>query len=242
MTSHLRISSAINNLGAVACSLALCLAGGTVWDQAQAQAQSPIQFKVDPDSISVSGISSGADLAHQLHIAYSSLIHGVGLLAASPYYCAKGDSNKAMQYCSKFGAQMGQPYNGPPDANYVDSLVAATNKEFQNRRIDDPAGVKDDKIYLFSGTNDTLVPQEIMDAVRLYYTKLGVNPDNIKYVKDVPAGHAMVTVSYGNDCPVLASPYINHVARKETPPTRFWSTFMDHSTRLALVVKRVAPL
>jgi len=29
---------------------------------------------------------------------------------------------------------------------------------------------------------DSLVPQEVMDAVRLYYTKLGVNPANIKYV------------------------------------------------------------
>lgn len=211
MTSNLRASPAINSLGAIACGLALCLAGGMVWDQAQAQ---PPQFKVDPNSISVSGISSGADLAHQLHIAFSSLIHGVGLLAASPYYCAKGDSNQAMQYCSKFGAKMGQPYKGPPSTQYVSSLVAATNREFQKGRIDDPAGVKDDKIYLFAGMKDSLVPQEAMDAVRLYYTNLGVNPANIKYVKDVPAEHAMVTVSYGNDCSVLASPYINQCGSK----------------------------
>ncbi|MCK7501049.1 MAG: cysteine desulfurase [Comamonadaceae bacterium] len=75
--------------------------------------------------------------------------------------------------------------------------------------------MKDDKIYLFAGTKDSLVPQEVMDAVRLYYTNLGVNPANIKYVKDVPAGHAMVTVSYGNDCSVLASPYINQCGSKE---------------------------
>lgn len=95
MTSNLRVSSTNSNLGAVACGLALCLASGPVWDQARAE--SPIQFRVDPESISVSGISSGADLAHQFHIAYSSIIHGIGLLAASPYYCAKGDLNKALQ-------------------------------------------------------------------------------------------------------------------------------------------------
>ena len=153
MTSDLRVSSISSNLRAMVCGLALCLAGGTVWDQARAE--SSIQFRVDPNSVSASGISSGADLAHQLHIAYSSLIHGVGLLAASPYYCAKGDSNQAMQYCSKFGTQMGQPYKGPPDAAYVDSLVKATNEAFKNREIDNPEGVKDDKIYLFSGARDS---------------------------------------------------------------------------------------
>jgi hypothetical protein len=109
---------------------------------------------------------------------------------------------------------MGQPYKGPPDAAYVDSLVKATNEAFKNHQIDDPEGVKDDKIYLFSGAKDSLVPQEVMDAVLLYYIKLGVNPANIKYVKDVPAEHAMVTSSYGNDCSVLASPYIDQCGSK----------------------------
>ena len=67
------------------------------------QAQSPQRYNIQPDSVSVSGISSGADLAHQLHVAYSSTIHGVGLVAASPYHCAKDDVYKALQYCSKIG-------------------------------------------------------------------------------------------------------------------------------------------
>jgi hypothetical protein len=60
------------------------------------QAQSPQRYNIQPDSVSVSGVSSGADLAHQLHVAYSSKIHGVGLLAASPYHCAKDDVYKCL--------------------------------------------------------------------------------------------------------------------------------------------------
>jgi len=156
------------------------------------QAQSPQRYNIQPDSVSVSGISSGADFAHQLHVAYSSKIHGVGLVAASPYRCAKNDAYKAVQYCSKTGEGFGLPYNGPPTPDYVESLVSDTKKAFNEDQIDDPAGVKTAKIYLFSGTNDTTVPQPIVKAVELFYTKLGVNSNNIKTDYDVPAGHGMV--------------------------------------------------
>src|SRR5437764_6182259 len=99
------------------------------------QAQSSQRYNIQPDSVSVSGISSGADFAHQLHVAYSSKIHGVGLLAASPYHCAKDDLSKALQYCSKIGAEFGQPYNGPPTPGYVETLVSDTKKAFNEDLI-----------------------------------------------------------------------------------------------------------
>ena len=176
---------------------------------APCQAQ-PQRYNIQADSVSVSGISSGADLAHQLHVALSSKIHGLGLLAASPYHCAKGDVDKALQYCSRTGADFGQPYNGPPSPDYVESLVAETKTAFNEAKIDDPAGLRTAKIYLFSGTNDTTVPQPIVKAVELFYRKLGVDPNNIKTEYDVHAGHGMVTKSYGNECSTSNSPYINN--------------------------------
>src|SRR2546423_2837382 len=143
------------------------------------QAQSPQRYNVQPDSVSVSGISSGADFAHQLHVAYSSKIHGVGLLAASPYHCAKDDLSKALQYCSKIGAEFGHPYNGPPNPDYVESLVSDTKKAFNENQIDDPAGIKTAKIYLFSGTNDTKVPQPIVKGVELFNGHQASLPDKI---------------------------------------------------------------
>ena len=44
--------------------------------------------KLEPSSVTVSGISSGAFFAHQFHVAYSSLVKGVGIVAGGPYACA----------------------------------------------------------------------------------------------------------------------------------------------------------
>ena len=44
----------------------------------------------DPDSITISGFSGGSYAATQLHVIYSDLIKGSGLIAGGPY----GDDNK----------------------------------------------------------------------------------------------------------------------------------------------------
>ncbi len=50
------------------------------------------QYNVDPDSITVSGLSSGGAMAMQFHIAFSSYVKGSGVLAGSNktvfvYFC-----------------------------------------------------------------------------------------------------------------------------------------------------------
>merc|ERR1719498_1551259 len=47
------------------------------------------------DGITVSGISSGAYMAHQIHIAFSKVTHGAGIVAGGPYFCA-GDPPKSV--------------------------------------------------------------------------------------------------------------------------------------------------
>ena len=49
--------------------------------------------------ITVSGISSGAFMAVQLHIAFSSIISGAAVYAGGPYWCAQGSLNTAMMEC-----------------------------------------------------------------------------------------------------------------------------------------------
>src|SRR5256885_9945000 len=46
------------------------------------------RFPVDPAEVSVSGISSGAFMANQLHIAHSAGIIGAGMIAGGLYGCA----------------------------------------------------------------------------------------------------------------------------------------------------------
>jgi poly(3-hydroxybutyrate) depolymerase len=53
-------------------------------------------YNVDSSRISVSGISSGGFMAVQLHVAYSSLFKGVGVVAGGPYYCAQDQFTSAL--------------------------------------------------------------------------------------------------------------------------------------------------
>ncbi|MCB1574574.1 MAG: hypothetical protein KDI80_11380, partial [Xanthomonadales bacterium] len=47
-------------------------------------------LKLDPSRTTVSGLSSGAYMATQAHMAFSDHIAGVALLAGGPYGCAEG--------------------------------------------------------------------------------------------------------------------------------------------------------
>jgi len=48
------------------------------------------RLALDADAISLSGISAGAFMAQQFHVAHSAHIAGVGLIAGGPYRCAAG--------------------------------------------------------------------------------------------------------------------------------------------------------
>src|SRR4051812_24255235 len=47
-------------------------------------------YPVDPGKVSISGISSGAFMANQFHIAHSALIMGAAMVARGPYAFALG--------------------------------------------------------------------------------------------------------------------------------------------------------
>src|SRR3954469_1155512 len=59
-----------------------------------ASAADPLgRYPVDPTQISVAGISSGAFMANQLHVAHSADIMGIGVVAGGPFGCAVADTN-----------------------------------------------------------------------------------------------------------------------------------------------------
>ena len=56
---------------------------------ASADAAEPLgRYPVDPTQISVAGLSSGAFMANQLHIAHSADIMGAAMIAGGLYGCA----------------------------------------------------------------------------------------------------------------------------------------------------------
>ncbi len=48
-------------------------------------------LNVDTSQISVVGLSSGAAMATQMHVAFSKTFMGAGIVAGVPYYCAEED-------------------------------------------------------------------------------------------------------------------------------------------------------
>ncbi len=162
-------------------------------------------YTIDLDGITVSGVSSGGYMAQQFHVAHSELVRGAAILAGGPYYCAgKGypfNLWKTLSKCMKMFF-----FWGPPN---VESSIEATRLAAARGAIDNPENMNTDKVYLFSGTLDDNVPQPIMDTLYAYYQEF-VDAENIVYVNNIPAAHAMITDDFGNTaCHLMAEPYIN---------------------------------
>jgi hypothetical protein len=173
---------------------ALCFAA------TQVQATEPLsRYNIDITSTTISGLSSGASMAHQFHLAESDIISGVAIIAGGPYYCAEGFLTNALRKCMK------QTGAGRPSA--TESLKSALSAEGKGQ-IPSLSNISNDRVYIFTGAMDTTVNPVSSVETRLLYTKLGVDADNLMYVDNVPAGHASMTLDQGNPCPITASPYI----------------------------------
>jgi len=147
--------------------------------------------------ITVSGLSAGAYMAVQMHVAFSSLVNGSAIFAGGPFYCAEGNLMYAEYKCM-------QTYQGLPN---VDQLVSLTKTDEKTGDIDKTANLADDKVYLFSGSADTVVKSDVMHSLQEYYNFF-VSPSAIVADFNVKAEHCWPTLSNGEACATLGSPYI----------------------------------
>jgi poly(3-hydroxybutyrate) depolymerase len=169
----------------------------SAWPAAAAQ---PLpEMHLDPAGTTVSGLSSGAFMAVQLHVAFSTHIAGAGVVAGGPYFCAEGLLSEALYRCM-------QTTIGPPrvDALVIDARALAAAGE-----IDPLEGLAGDRVYLFSGTADDTVTAPVVAAARDFYLAVGVAPEDIAYEHDVAAGHAFLVEDAENPCAASRSPFIN---------------------------------
>ncbi|MFD1560429.1 PHB depolymerase family esterase [Paraburkholderia silviterrae] len=183
---------------AAICALAVTFA----FTRAALAANALPPYHGDPSQTSVSGLSSGAFMAVQYQVAYSGSVVGAGVVAGGPYYCAAGNILNAT-IC------MGQVPFVPPNPALM--VTAAAGFASLNQ-IDPLSNLKKARIYVFSGTKDTVVHQQAVDATVSFFEEAGVPQSNLLYVNSVPAGHAFIAPSFGNVCSDNAPPYINHCA------------------------------
>lgn len=152
---------------------------------------------IDPTRITVSGISAGGAMAHQLHISYSDLFSGVGIIASPPFGCADGSLTTAMSNC------MGKSDSAPS----VAALIAGISTAAEQGNIAATENLGNDPVWLFHGTLDTTVAAGVSDATGALYAEY-VPAAQIRYVNDVEAGHNFPAQGNGHACTALEAPFV----------------------------------
>lgn len=159
-----------------------------VWLAGCAESDPPLPtLQLDADRVSVSGISSGAYMAHQAHLAFSSTIDGAALVAGGPYGCARGDLQTALSECMH-----------PPQAPAVDALRDRVRERSDNNALDDLAGLAGDRVWIAHGREDTVVSAGVSAATAALYRALSAETRVV--VDDTrEIGHVFATAAPG-DC------------------------------------------
>jgi poly(3-hydroxybutyrate) depolymerase len=164
----------------------------------------------------VSGDTSGANMAGQIHLAHNSIVTGAALVGGGPYGCAQSVYTRGIVGPGSALINASRAVNGCM-ANDLASWGVPNPQQLAEQaqgfaregRIDPIEATAGDRIYLFSGTKDETVLPEIGLAAVHFYERIGVPADHIKRIADVPAGHGFVAKGKGGACGASAQPYIN---------------------------------
>jgi len=157
------------------------------------------KYNVSVDEVSVSGFSSGAHMAAQMHFAYSKTIRkGAGIVAGGPVYCSQGKVAISVGPCMANTGSRNLPY-----------LISVVNTWSGNGYIDPTANMAASRVYLLSGTIDSTVRQPVMDDLNTMYANY-LPAANIHYKNNLTAEHSVPTDFFGNGCSVNGSPYVNN--------------------------------
>ena len=169
-------------------------------------------YPVDASQISVAGVSSGAFMANQIHIAHSADVMGAAMIAGGLYGCAVIDVTRkgVLALASQaIGDCMSVPFLLDDVSTYRKRVGQLASRHW----IDPPANLPRAKLYLFTGGSDSVVAHETVEKAKDLYSALGVPDANIVFVDQTgpaaEAGHSWVTVHWGNQCPLNKSPYID---------------------------------
>lgn len=172
-------------------------------------------LNVRVDNTSVSGISSGAYMAGQFQFAHAKNVVGAAIIAGGPYGCSESAFAGMIPGANTAMLNLGKAVNGcmldlMRIWGVADPATLARHavQRAEANEIDPIDDVKQDRVYLFSGTEDHTVMPTIVKSAADFYTKLGVPESNIKLVTSYPAGHAFVTDHGGGACERSGDPYV----------------------------------
>ena len=192
------LSPATRRAGATAILLSTALLVTYACSTEQVTADLP-KLQLDASRTTVSGLSSGAYMATQVHMAFSNHITGVALFAGGPYGCAKGDLETALTQCLNPSADK------LPDVAVLASSVRARAAEGSIAPLEGLAG---DKVLVMHGTLDTTVAAALGLASADLYKQLGGAVVETEMTRAM--AHTFPTLSSGTACDASESPFIGN--------------------------------
>lgn len=154
-------------------------------------------LKLDPSRTTVSGLSSGAYMATQAHMAFSDHIAGVALLAGGPYGCAQGSLEVALSRC------MNPAADTLPD---VDGLAESARRKAASGAIAPLSGLAGDRVLVMHGSLDTTVGAAVSAAGASLYRALGGAVVEEDFEREM--AHTFPTLAAGGACKTSESPYL----------------------------------
>jgi hypothetical protein len=183
------------------------------------------QYGIDPDRVTVSGLSSGGYMAVQLAVAYSSLFSGLGVVAAGPYGCAQTGGAVVVNATRALGPCMAGAYTWTqrwqcvwwwwttcpgldrPDA---DSAIELARQYSRKNVIDPITDLRRQRVFLLSGKQDSKVVPAVVDALRRFYQAF-VPAANIKEEDLDNVAHTFPTDTFkqGNACTRSDPPFVS---------------------------------
>ena len=182
------------------------------------------RYGVDPERVTVSGLSSGAYMAVQLSVAYSSVFRGVGVIAGGPYGCAHTSGGLSANVNRALGPCMAGAYTWTqrwqcwffvascPGPNVPDpSTSIDLARQYAAKGVIDPlVNIQRQRVFLLSGEkDDTLVPA-VVDALARFYAAF-VPTTQIREEDVEQVAHTFPTDSFakGNSCSRSEPPYVS---------------------------------
>jgi poly(3-hydroxybutyrate) depolymerase len=141
------------------------------------------QVAIDPSGITVSGVSAGAYMAHQLLVAYSDVFSGLGAVAGGPFLCSKGTLHGALT--------TGMRGEGIDVAHLIRHAQSLEAKGL----IASLDNLSRSRVWAFRGTRDTTVLKAPVDAL-VEFSRHFSDSSDIAYVDDIACRHTMPTDSF----------------------------------------------
>ncbi len=162
------------------------------------------KLDIDPSRVTVAGLSSGAYMATQSHIAWPRVFSGAALVAGGPYGCAAGDLGQALSTCMK----------GEPAAD-LGALAREVRQRSAQGTLGDLEALAGDHVYVLHGRDDNTVAESVSrDAAGLYTTLRTQLPVlsglQVQWDGDRAFGHNLPVAGRGDDCAQSVAPFLGH--------------------------------